>query len=256
MRELPILFSGPMVQAINEGRKTVTRRVMKQQPTEVGFCNQCGSRCGAGGCCNKGRDVVWTWPAPACGFVAVSLLVCNRLQGHTGEHYSSNPSEALTTAPPVCPYGQPGDLLYVRETFCIETNFGLDDEVGYPPPFDDGRPILWQEDDEMGRWWEQCHYRAIDPKPELVDESTDRMLGWKPSIHMPKWAARIWLEITSIRVERVQEITEADAIAEGGPMGLQPFETLWDILNAKRGYSWESNPWVWVVGFRRAERPS
>lgn len=84
---------------------------------------------------------------------------------------------------------------------------------------------------------------------------------------MPRWASRITLEIVNVRVERVQEISEEDAIAEGCKPYIDPFEEtqitsavnsyvqLWDHLNAKRGYPWESNPWVWVVEFRRLEQP-
>lgn len=90
--------------------------------------------------------------------------------------------------------------------------------------------------------------------------------GWKPSIHMPRWASRITLEVAGVRVERVQDITDADALAEGciGKRQLMHVETeathrssfsvLWDSINAARGYSWASNPWVWVVAFRRVEK--
>lgn len=116
-----------------------------------------------------------------------------------------------------CPYGQPGDLLYVRETFC---------RVG---------DSVW--------------YRASGEDPPG--------LTWTPSIHMPKAAARIWLRVTEVRVERVQDITEEGAKAEGVrgcswsgvPSWREPFANLWGRINAKRGFGWDANPWVWVVAF-------
>ena len=129
-----------------------------------------------------------------------------------------------------CPYGVPGDRLWVRETWCN----------GTPKPF----------------------YRAdgdFEPKG---------FIRWRPSIHMPRGASRITLEIRELWVERVQEITPEDCEAEGiaidydyplvGPCGAdeqlrasEPFAELWDSLNARRGYGWDVNPWVWVIVFRR-----
>ena len=119
-----------------------------------------------------------------------------------------------------------GDLIWVRETF------GFD-----PWHYMDGH--------------ESILYRAS----QKID--SDYPIKWKPSIHMPKWAARIFLEITNVRVECLQEITEEDVVKEGFPQPgrnrylIIDFADAWDELNAKRGHSWESNPWVWVIEFRR-----
>ena len=116
-----------------------------------------------------------------------------------------------------CPYGADGDRLWVREKFCMAA---------------DGH----------------VHYAA-----------TDQALGpWKPSIHMPRWASRITLEITGVSVEQLQDISEGDAEAEGTTPYTAPaempaykpaFADLWDSINAKRGYGWDANCWVWVLTF-------
>jgi len=160
----------------------------------------------------------------------------------------------------LCPYGYPGDRLWVRETFCIESSR----EVGpYEPPFKDGRPCRWHENDAWGFYWEQPHYRATDPTPELEIGTGDPGVKWSPSIHMPRWASRITLEIVSVRVERVQEISETDAGAEGVDWysienkidGIercqQAFIKLWNSINAKRGFGWDENPHVRVIEFKK-----
>lgn len=107
-----------------------------------------------------------------------------------------------------------------------------------------------------GRVW----YRA--------DENPAHVGPWKPSIHMPRWASRITLEVTGVRVARLQHISEADAIAEGchdsdgaptqelSGTARGAYALLWDDLNADRGYGWDANPWVWVVEFRKVEVPA
>ena len=136
----------------------------------------------------------------------------------------------------------PGDKLWVRETWMPFTENGVRSGMAI--------------------------YRATD-KPE---QDGDRPLKWRPSIFMPRWASRITLEVVSVRVERVQDISEEDALSEGisfwkpKEMDNRPFEenfwtnypqfafqNLWDSINAKRGYSWDANPWVWVIEFRRVE---
>ena len=132
-----------------------------------------------------------------------------------------------------CPYGKVGDRLWVRETVFFETFHQQSDEElerdGFNP--------------NIGVWV----YRADNHDYPTITAN------WTSPLFMPRIASRITLEITDIRVERVQDITEEDAIAEG----VESFNTvasysyLWDSLNAKRGYPWESNPWVWVISFKR-----
>ena len=132
-----------------------------------------------------------------------------------------------------CPYGAAGDHLWVRET--------------------------WQRCFECGG----INYRATANENGRVCQHCDNFLGkWKPSIHMFRDDSRILLEVTAVRVERVQSITDADARAEGvgawhdttnGTVYKPEFAMLWDSINAKRGYSWGSNPFVWVVEFKMVQ---
>ncbi len=135
------------------------------------------------------------------------------------------------------PY-KPGQKLWVRETWMPETEQGIP-TGGYI-------------------------YRASSNKPEPDGRVS---LKWRPSIHMPKEAARIFLLVTNVLVERLQEITTEDATAEGcycvyesaipfQRLKGQSFEATWDSMYAKKGYSWGSNPWVWVIEFERTEEPS
>lgn len=156
--------------------------------------------------------------------------------GHVKEprgHRRWHPGDPDAVA--ACPYGKPGDRLWVRETHCA---------------FDAGR----------------VHYRADHAHNPAGDKAHG--IKWTPAIHMPRWASRITLEITGVRVERLQEISEADAIAEGVPnqtrltghdkeSGCQwgPAEPvaeycqLWESINGPG--SWAANPWVWVLEFKR-----
>lgn len=218
MREKPIIFSGPMVRAILDGRKTMTRRVLKPQPTKTNIC-----------CIDQisGREdgVFHTWLRDDSG------LGCNE---------DFNPEMWK------CPYGQPGDRLWVRETFSL-VHFDKDPETGFcddchgshdiPPAKTD----FWTEVYKADRYFEDY-------------EADGKGFVWRPSIHMPRWASRITLEIVSVRVERLQEIGVDDAKKEGvDQFSVQfpvEFKTLWDSLNAKT-YPWHSNPWVWVIEFRK-----
>jgi hypothetical protein len=141
----------------------------------------------------------------------------------------------------LCPYGQPGDRLWVRETW---------------------KPMNDLKGGGIPRWGITCG-EGCTWKEGCPDQSGP----WKPSIFMPRWASRITLEIMDIRVERLQEITEEDAlkegceremVADGSSWGaglidaVENFEKLWDSINGKK-YPWSSNPWVWVISFRRSE---
>lgn len=123
-----------------------------------------------------------------------------------------------------CPYGQAGDRLWVRETWA--------QGISYTPSL------------------RRIAYRATEPNLDAT---------WKPSIHMKREHSRLTLEITDVRVERLDEINEDDCLAEGIPTWRGPdlertvresYRDLWDSLNAKRGFGWDVNPWVWVIAFR------
>ena len=210
MNERPILFSGPMVRAILEGRKTMTRRVVKVDAADW-ECDGCEPN----------------WPMA---------------ENQYGD------SERVA-----CPYGQPGGTLWVRETWA---SFG--DSSSITPPVSHQCQIRYHADNS-------CQWRDVPQGARgLYPDASFRL---RPSIHMPRWASRITLEVTAVRVERLQEITEDDARAEGivkqahgyGVAGLhmtlstarEAFGCLWDGINAERGFGWSVNPWVWVVEFRR-----
>jgi hypothetical protein len=157
-----------------------------------------------------------------------------------------NPDEPDWSFSIHCPYGRVGDRLWVRETWAHVPATAYRASTGVPQTRDPTDPD------------HAAIYRA----------GWDRSAPgtrWRPSIHMPRWASRLTLEITDIQVERVQQITPRDVVAEGlyhepGAWGpdeaydhlIKAFAHLWDAINAKRGYAWEMNPWVWVVSYKRA----
>lgn len=199
-RERPILFTGPMVRAMLDGRKTQTRRVIKPQPGPDGISD----------------DV---------------------LPQEYGRAWRDAEGRVYR-----CPYGQPGDLLWVRETWRVHD--AAEAEIGYRA---DGRVI-----------------RRLDMEDNTIWRASKGRTKWRPSIHMPKWACRLWLRVKDVRVERLMDITVEDAKAEGvEPAGQEGdsrrwrggFRDLWDSINLKRGFGWELDPWVWVVEFERTERP-
>ena len=257
MKERPILFSGPMVRAILDGRKTQTRRVLKPQPTWVD--TQEGGHWYLRGYERRGGSLRNVYGG---GFDPAEYAKSER-----GAWFSGSG----------CPYGQPGDRLWVRETFQICSNFHVDCRDD-KPPFSDGRPVKRNNDPDYPVW-EQCYYAASDKCPELLSPETEEIEArWRPSIHMPRWASRILLEIVSVRVERLQDISEADAKAEGAQFDAwvnantgndlddftlsdsidgpwchrNGFANLWQSINGPE--SWQANPWVWVIEFKRVEK--
>jgi len=199
-KERPILFSGAMVRAILDGTKTQTRRVMKD------------------------------WVKHPHLFEANTTIQCNQGVACWVRADMRDSLGGPCYIQSRCPYGQPGDRLWVRETWA-HTDYEREG------PFQNC--TIYRADGEDGVW-DAPGYR------------------WRPSIHMPRWASRITLEITGVRVEQVQDITPDDAYAEGirevyYEHAVGAFRVLWDSINAARGYGWASNPWVWVVEFRRVQ---
>lgn len=202
-KERPILFSGEMVRAILDGRKTQTRRIVKPQPAygvreiKVGMFEPVIIR---GGMEEPGK--------PVFGFA-------DEERGWK------------------CKYGQPGDRLWVRETWL---EFDSDHRIG-------GARYTYKAD--------------VSVDGELIRKDyikCGRDYRWKPSIHMPRNASRITLEITGVRVQRLQDIRYDDCLAEGwhAACGIGAdywYKELWDKINGWN--SWNENPWVWVVEFKR-----
>ncbi|MDD1010935.1 hypothetical protein M5G27_26025 [Pseudomonas shahriarae] len=242
-KERPILFSAPMVRAILDGRKNVTRRPVKggQIPVE-------DPSVAAG---ERHRWMAIAQRDPRYGF------------GVFGATEAECAKELEEFAP--CPYGRPGDRLWVRETWYCDH-----DEVMRGP-------YLKPDDLDIGEAREDgtLVYAADGLTPYEADQPV-----WKPSIHMPRWACRILLEITDVRVERLQDISEGQAVDEGLVWeGVKDGQTYWnhadhryppgthqqfsvsgtDAVSAFRnlwkstGGDWDSNPWVWVVEFKRAQ---
>lgn len=211
VKERPILFSEPMVRAIIAGQKTQTRRVVKAGLQPDEWLDRCQYNA-------KGWAV-------------------NNDEGCDCKHGVS------------CPYGEIGDRLWVREAWSI-----------VPHVTEDG-PKNKAKGDGTGVTWRA----AWDGNPSGFK--------WKPSIHMPRWASRINLEIVGVDVERLKDIKDLDAIAEGilqtsdesvtdrtwldySGLGvswtkfpIHSYRTLWESINGSG--SWDSNPWVWVIVFKK-----
>ena len=221
----PILFNTEMVRAILDGRKCCTRRVVKFPVNR------------------------YTNNVPLADKIVLQELRCDKANFLEEPFFSFGMN---------LPY-QPGDILYVRETW------------QYLYELDGNEQVI----EDTGKYY----YAATDTIPfnAYVDENgvEHDHAPWKPSIHMPKEAARIWLKVTDVRVERLQDITvdgchreginiETSAVTDGETLNrnhdfsLEKFETLWDSTVKKSDidrHGWDANPWVWVIEFERCEKP-
>ncbi|MGB2539634.1 hypothetical protein, partial [Hafnia paralvei] len=219
-KERGMIFNAEMVRAILSGQKTQTRRIVK---------NVTSDNCMTLTKPSKNRDGVYT-------------------------HVMDAPKHGL------CPHGTVGDRIWVRETW-----------QGPLVDFERSDDLL--RNPEKYEKPENCVYEADGvPAPEFYDADDNLRCCWRPSIHMPIWASRILLEITNVRVERLNDISEQDAIAEGierynddgivyyGPYGKgdcrpeRAFSDLWKSIYGDE--SWEKNPWVWCISFKRVQEQS
>jgi len=212
MKEHPILFSGEMVRAILDGKKTQTRRVIKPQPeawvTQVGYTLFTGE-----------------------GEISFRGMTPNGLAEYC-----------------VPLKYRKGDRLWVREAWFADPPYdGTWDQYAFSDGVVENFSVLPDRFKSQEFVLYKATWQGVD-------------LRWRSSIHMPRWASRITLEVVSVKVERVQEIGRSNCVKEG----LHPtmrndseqdirvrFRELWDRINAKRGYTWASNPWVWVIEFKR-----
>lgn len=237
MKERPIIFSGESVRAILDGRKTQTRRVFKFRCAPYGQHQEHF----------EWRQVV---------------QIPDTFEWIFWDHFFTDHEEFTQKAYKPgdgvkCPYGVPGDRLWVRETWAkiLEREWDWESEELSEVPFHyEYRADLVAGSTDYPGSWPSCEACGNPEAPK-----------WKPSIHMPRLASRINLEITKIRVERLLDISDDDALAEGvtkeqvdkdyynGPNPIGAYLDLWDSLNAKRGLPSIANPWVFVIEFRRID---
>ncbi|HFO2431561.1 TPA: hypothetical protein ACHJFN_002511 [Klebsiella pneumoniae] len=237
MKERGMIFNGEMVRAILDGRKTQTRRIMKPQPEP----------------CPRGGH--W-WPSN----VFKTML-------HVEEEMQNGKGGWGGLVGDACPFGDVGDRIWVREAYRFPAS--LDDvsptgvgemavATGYRKPW---APTFYEFTGTFSDGW-----KGFETPPKVSDAGKLR-----PSIHMPRWASRILLEITSVRVERLNAISEEDARAEGiidggclncgepepcgcanpEPDATDAFAYLWQSIYGQE--NWNADPWVWVIEFKRIE---
>ncbi|RRA01866.1 hypothetical protein DF054_22595 [Burkholderia cepacia] len=232
MTEHPILFNEPMSAAARAGTKSQTRRVVNWRTVRPGLNLQFS------GLTASAVGNAWVLESP------------------------TRASHEWRCAPTRCPYGVPGDQLWVRETHIAYGRW----ETRYSPKKERDECHFIDMTLETGR-----EYRFGGDLPNAARGSVTPAWWRRPSIFMPRAAARTLLEVTGVRVERLRHISESDARAEGvmieerhkigyclggdraadRPPSIRAFRELWDGLNAAAGHGWDANPWVWVVEFKR-----
>jgi hypothetical protein len=222
MKERPVLCCAPMVRALlrEENPKSLTRRIVKPQPNHD---------------CSFQGAIKCDWYHPA------------KIR-RDGEEVPGESVYGFWNEDQVwkCPYGAPGDRLWVRETFKLWDH----DLEGVTVEYAADAASIYVATNKKPKW---LHTRS---------RHSDRLKDWRPSIFMPRWASRITLEVLSVRVERLQDISEEDAKAEGvtpasgGTILYYPdyrssFEVIWKSINGTG--SWDSNPFVWRIEFRKIQ---
>lgn len=243
MKEYPILFNAAMVKALLSKGKTQTRRpvIPRTPPTVI----------------PQSMD---PW------YISGELQRYDDGRPLWAGYHPKYPTGYKWFA---CDYGQPGDRLWVRETW------------GRVEPYPDASDSLEMPEVDpshnekiLAYWRKRICYRAdngVEPDPTPEDAEKGHCRGkWRPSIHMPRWASRITLEVTDVTVERLQDIDEADSDAEGVAVShyycdegtnvdptpvhrcnpIAAFQELWNETYTRRGLGWDVNPWVWAVSFK------
>jgi hypothetical protein len=225
--ERPVIFTGESVRAILAGRKTQTRRVAKHRHG-IGFL---------GGLGEENDPECWGYAFDGPDHHGYMVLARGKDERH---------DHGCISIP--CPYGERGTKLWVREAFALSVR----------------DPELHEHDVSDRSQWDGAVYRADGETGDWEsydgDGNRSRIAApWRSPLFMPRWASRITLEVTSVRVERLQDITEDDALAEGiqqthavnagDGMAVQNYAMLWDRLNHKRA-RWASNPWLWCLTFK------
>lgn len=221
MKERGMIFNSEMVRAILDGRKTQTRRTVKPQPELT-----------------KGSGFSWK----------------GAVYGSGSDDRETNRNFAHTK----CPYGKPGDRIWVRETW--QAIYDYVDEFGHV----EERTYAPSIPKENDNYWHIVYAEYFGN-----ESREDRGFPWRPAIHMPRWASRILLEITDVRVERLNSISQEDAQAEGleltgwrptysdpdsGGEVMTPYDNFAELWSSIYGdESWQANPWVWVIKFKRVE---
>lgn len=231
VKERPILFRGELVRKILAGKKSQTRRPVKPQPRERGFISTGWCRCD-----DCGNDYKRAPKRCKCGCTL----------------FKSN-SKIISWED--CPFGAPGDRLWVKEGwrwYSRDRGCGVEGGLEYRA---------------------DCGHRAVIIQDRIA---RDRFLSdvakglgnkWRHPNHMPRYASRLTLEITDVRVERLCSISEEDAQAEGyeawdrdcdsghtiGQSAAELFQESWDAIYAAKGYGWKDNPWCWVISFRKVD---